>query len=175
MLAKLMFPAHPSACLVLNNFLYPPQLRTLARISAEQIQCHIDSLSPHKAPGPDRIPNSVLKFCAGIITPHLVPIYRAILHLKVYPTQWRESTTCVLRKPGKCYESSLSHPAELSHALTTTTGRAENSFLSISLYPLSYPLTLIPKSPTIIKYPERGPPPCSDPRTAKASRHPQLG
>ena len=99
-LAKLMFPTHPSTCLVLNNFLYPSQLHTPASILAEQIRWHIDSLSPHKAPGPDGIPNSVPKFCASIITPHLIPIYRAILHLKVYPAQWRESTTCVLRKPG---------------------------------------------------------------------------
>ena len=101
MLAKLMFPTRPSTCSVPNGFLYPPQLRTLARISAEQIRRHINGLSPHKAPGPDGIPNSVLKFCTDIITPRLIPIYRAILRLKVYPTQWRESTTCVLRRPGK--------------------------------------------------------------------------
>ena len=79
MLAKLMFPAHPSVCLIPNNFPYPPQLRTPARISAEQVWCHIEGLSPHKAPGPDGIPNAVLKFCADIVTPYLVLIYRAIL------------------------------------------------------------------------------------------------
>ena len=79
MLAKLMFPAHPPDCSVPSVFSYPPQLCAPARISAKKIWCHIEGLSPQKVPGPDGVPNVVLKFCADIITPHLVPIYQAIL------------------------------------------------------------------------------------------------
>ena len=43
----------------------------------------------------------VLKTCADILIPYLVPIFRTVLKLKVYPDVWKESITCVLRKPGK--------------------------------------------------------------------------
>ena len=101
MLARLMFPARPTNYTTPSDYPYPAQLPTPARISAVQIQRHIAGLRPYKASGPDGIPNIVLKSCADIITPYLVPVYHAILRLKVYPARWRDSVTCVLRKPGK--------------------------------------------------------------------------
>jgi len=43
----------------------------------------------------------VLKKCIDKIVDRLYYIYRAIFELDVYPDEWRESTTVVLRKPGK--------------------------------------------------------------------------
>ena len=79
MLAKLMFPARPADCYTPSDYPYPPQLPTPTRISATQIRHHIEGLSLHKAPGPDGIPNVVLKACADVLIPYLVPIYRTIL------------------------------------------------------------------------------------------------
>jgi ribonuclease HI len=101
MLVKLMFPDRPTACSVPDDYSYPPQLQAPASITADQIRRHIGGLSPYKAPGPDGIPNVVLKMCADIITPYLVSIFRAVLKLQLYPDSWKESTTCILRKPGK--------------------------------------------------------------------------
>lgn len=104
MLAKLMFPVCPTTnCTLPSDYAYPAQLPTLVRISAMQVQCHIERLSPHKAPGPDGIPNVVLKLCMDILIPYLVCIYCAILWLKIYPAWWRDSvtSTCMLWKPGK--------------------------------------------------------------------------
>ena len=101
MLVKLMFPAHPTACSIPDDYSYPPQLQAPASISAEQVRRHLGGLSPHKAPGPDGIPNVVLKTCTDILIPYLVPIFRAVLKLQVYPDGWKESITCILRKPGK--------------------------------------------------------------------------
>ena len=44
---------------------------------------------------------SCLKHVQAFSSPYLVPIYRAILRLKIYPAKWKDSTTCVLWKPGK--------------------------------------------------------------------------
>ena len=74
MLATLMFPTHLTTCSVLTSFDYLMWLPTPDGITAEQIQHHIGSLSPYKALGLDRIPNMVLKSCAGTIVPYLVPI-----------------------------------------------------------------------------------------------------
>lgn len=58
-------------------------------------------LKPFKAPGPDGIPNAVLKECIESIIHHVYYIFRAILELRVYPDSWKHFTTAVLRKPGK--------------------------------------------------------------------------
>ena len=55
----------------------------------------------YKAPGPDRIPNVVLRECTGTLTDHLYFIFRVIFELNVYPDEWRESITIILRKLGK--------------------------------------------------------------------------
>ena len=100
MLAGLMFPAKPSSCAVAATE-YEDQLPTPQRITEDQIRRHIAHLSPYKAPGADEIPNVVLKMCAELITPYLLQIFQAALELRVYADQWRDITTCVLRKPGK--------------------------------------------------------------------------
>ena len=52
-------------------------------------------------PGADEILNIVLKKSAELITLHLLQIFRAVLNLHVYPSQWKDIIMCVLRKPGK--------------------------------------------------------------------------
>ncbi|KAJ3912614.1 hypothetical protein F5877DRAFT_22979, partial [Lentinula edodes] len=56
-------------------------------------------LKLYKAPGPDGIPNIILKKCAGMLAPYLCEIYNAIGYLKAYPKEWLNSTTVVIRKP----------------------------------------------------------------------------
>jgi len=59
------------------------------------------ALSPWKAPGLDGIPNSVLKENADELSPHLACIYSAAIELNLYHQTWKDSITCVLKKPGK--------------------------------------------------------------------------
>ncbi|KAA1478292.1 hypothetical protein DENSPDRAFT_748331, partial [Dentipellis sp. KUC8613] len=58
-------------------------------------------LSPYKAAGDDGIPNAVYKECSDDLVPYLGPLYRATFALNLYPSEWKDSTTVVLRKPGK--------------------------------------------------------------------------
>ena len=55
---------------------YPNPLPDPPTITKEQILTHIANLSPHKAPGPDGIPNIVLKESSEIITAPLTNIYK---------------------------------------------------------------------------------------------------
>ena len=66
-----------------------------------QIQNQIAKLSPYKAPGPDGIPNIVLKECVKLLITPLTNIFNAIIQLNTYYNPWREFTTIVLRKPFK--------------------------------------------------------------------------
>ena len=51
--------------------------------------------------GPDGIPNEVYRRCADLLLPYLGRLYRATFDLSYYPAAWKESTTVVLRKPGR--------------------------------------------------------------------------
>ena len=95
MLATLMFPARPES-VTLQEESYDEPLPNPQIITESQIRRHISRLSPYKAPGPDGIPNIVLKKCAKLILPYLLQIFRAVLSLNIYPDQWREIETCVL-------------------------------------------------------------------------------
>ena len=100
MLAKLMFPARPDGCVV-PELEDDNQLPSPGSITEEQIQRHLTRLHLYKAPGADGIPNVVLKKSAELIVPYLLQIFKAALSLQTYASQWRDITTCVLRKPGK--------------------------------------------------------------------------
>ncbi|KAJ3846212.1 hypothetical protein EV368DRAFT_23669, partial [Lentinula lateritia] len=78
-------------------------------------------LKLYKAPGPDGIPNIILKKCAGMLVPYLCEIYNAIGYLKAYPKEWLNSTTVVIRKPArKSYSFPKSYcPIALINTLAT--------------------------------------------------------
>jgi ribonuclease HI len=101
MLADYMFPKCPESCMTTPDHEYDTQLPARQEITEDQVRRHIQSLSPYKAPGPDEIPNIVLKECADLLLPYLGKIFRAIIGLQVYPATWKEAITCVIRKPGK--------------------------------------------------------------------------
>jgi hypothetical protein len=54
-----------------------------------------------KAPGPDGVINKILHITATQIAPHLTRIFNWSLRLGYCPAHFRQSTTIVLRKPGK--------------------------------------------------------------------------
>ncbi|KIJ57560.1 hypothetical protein HYDPIDRAFT_67603, partial [Hydnomerulius pinastri MD-312] len=51
--------------------------------------------------GPNGVSNSVFSNCAGILTPHLGPVFRGTFTLEYYTEQWKISSTVALRKPGR--------------------------------------------------------------------------
>ncbi|KAJ3743041.1 hypothetical protein DFH05DRAFT_1365583, partial [Lentinula detonsa] len=74
------------------------QLPSPPPITMQQVIEIFQKLKPYKAPGPDAIPNVVLKQCTS---PYVTKIYNAIGDLKAYPRIWLESDTVVIRKPAR--------------------------------------------------------------------------
>jgi hypothetical protein len=102
MLARVMFPGKPRAGINPGNPEYDNQLQNWGNIMPTQICRNIDKLSPHKATGTDKIPNIVLKKCAGTIIPFLTQIYRAVFSLSIYVDHGKKSSCAY-------YESQESH------------------------------------------------------------------
>ena len=99
-LASAFFPPPPTTPLIPHTY-YPEPSNIFRYFTRMQIKNAAKKLNAFKAPGPDGIPNIVLKRCIDILANRLYYIFRAIFELNVYPDEWRESITVVLRKPGK--------------------------------------------------------------------------
>ena len=69
--------------------------------SLDQVRRCIHKLHPHKARGPDKIPNIVLRNAVELIAPLLHRCLQATLSLKYFPAAWRSWSTIVLQKPGR--------------------------------------------------------------------------
>jgi hypothetical protein len=73
------FPPPPAASSVPPDYRYPKPVPYKPKFTKEQIHRTIRKLSPYKTPGPDGIPNVVLKQCADVLLDHLYHIYNATL------------------------------------------------------------------------------------------------
>ena len=58
-------------------------------------------LKPDTAPGPDGIPNRVLKACSETLTELLTPLFQACVNLGYHPRAFRTAHTITLKKAGK--------------------------------------------------------------------------
>ena len=100
LLAKTLFPPPPESSSVPANFVYPDPAEKWTPITREHLVEAIRKLNGFKAPGPDGIANIVFKKCP-ILIDRLLYIFNATLQLDTYYDPWRESTTVIIRKPGK--------------------------------------------------------------------------
>jgi hypothetical protein len=83
-------------------------------VTREQIRAQLKNTraEPFKAPGPDGVPNIVLRNCADTIVDRLYYIFEAMLERGFLYKPWKVSNTVVLRKPGK--PRSSPHPPHAS-------------------------------------------------------------
>ena len=70
------------------------------KISSQGIAKLLSDLQPHKAPGPDCIPNTVLKSCANNIAPALSLIYQRSLDTGTLPSDWLTANISAAFKKG---------------------------------------------------------------------------
>lgn len=95
------FPAPPDADLTdIHRTEYNGQTE-MPPITEKEVVDAIRAVSPLKAPGPDGIANRALQAGDGLLTPHLTRVFNRSLRLSYCPEHFRQSTTVVLRKPGK--------------------------------------------------------------------------
>ncbi len=99
-LKKALIPTSHAADLSdLTNFVYPNDL-PMPRITQKEIFQTGNSLHTNKAPGPDQIPNEVIKVIMPEITGHLEQIFNDSLSISYYPAHFRKSVIVILRKLG---------------------------------------------------------------------------
>lgn len=99
-LKKVLLPAPHSADLSdLINFQYPNDL-PMPRITQKEILQTGKYLRTKKVPGPDQIPNEVLKVIMPEINSHLEQIFNDSLSIGYYPSHFKESIIIILRKEG---------------------------------------------------------------------------
>ena len=70
-------------------------------MTKEELEDTIRKLPNGKAPGPDRIPNEVIKLIALVISKDLAQAISHCLADRSLPLRYKESTTVVLRKDRK--------------------------------------------------------------------------
>ncbi|KAI0997925.1 hypothetical protein K3495_g10264 [Podosphaera aphanis] len=82
--------------------IYPDELHTVTRIiTSAEIEEILGQLPSDKAPGPDGIPNRLLKNCKETLSKVLADLFNACLTHGYHPKGFKESTTIVLRKSQK--------------------------------------------------------------------------
>ena len=99
-LAKTLFPPPPPSSSIPTDYNYPDPAEDWTPITRDQLIQTIRKLNAYKAPGPDGVANIVFKKCP-ILIDRLFPIFNVVFELNTYYEGWRESTTVIIRKPGK--------------------------------------------------------------------------
>ena len=144
-LSKTFFPSPPSADLSdIPNTNYPEPVRTNLNITSIQVKRAIEKLAPNKAPGPDEIPNHILKRCLSTLEHHILALAQQSLATGHFPQPFKETTTLVLRKPNK---PNYTRPnAYRPIALENTIGKVLESIMADHISYLCETFNLIPKN-----------------------------
>ncbi len=103
-------PTHPQ-----SNF-----FMLVIKILPNEIFCALAGLNPQKAYGPDGIPPIVLKYCASVLTPCLVKLFRLCLSTSTFPSCWNYAYEQPVPKKGDRSNPSNYHPIALLSRLSIT-------------------------------------------------------
>jgi hypothetical protein len=80
---------------------YGDPINVAQEVTEDEILNAVARVAPDKAPGPDAIPNRLLKECGKALAPTLRRVFTACLRLSYHPRCCKQSITVVLRKEGK--------------------------------------------------------------------------
>ncbi|XP_046659151.1 uncharacterized protein LOC124353261 [Homalodisca vitripennis] len=54
-------------------------------VTCEEVETRLSRLDENKGPGPDGIPPAILKYCGGILAPHITDYFNALISLGIFP------------------------------------------------------------------------------------------
>lgn len=129
MFKEAFFPPLPTADLTdIRGFTYPEPEESRMEITAEEVSKAITRVKADKAPGPDGIPNRILKILGTTLVERLLPIFNACATLSYHPRTFKEATTIVFKKPGK--DDYTDPKAYRSIALLNTMGKILESIMA---------------------------------------------
>jgi len=72
--------------------------------SVEEVKAAARRLPNGKAPGPDGIPNEVLKVAVGLFPQYFTEMYNSCTRSAYYPPDWKTANLVLLRKQGKALD-----------------------------------------------------------------------
>ncbi len=100
-LRKVLFPQPRAADLTdLEDYIYPTPC-DMPPITEWEVSEAIRSSKADNAPGPDQLPNRVLKLGSQLLIPVLTRLFQASIDLQYWPDQFKQATVVVLRKEAK--------------------------------------------------------------------------
>lgn len=139
------FPLPPPADLSdIEGADYPDPVPSPPRITLSQLETAIQKLAAKKAPGPDEIPNLVLKKCYNELKNHLLILAQESFEAGHFPSIFKESTTLVIRKPKK---PDYTRPnAYRPIALERTIGKVLESIIAETISYLTETYELLPSN-----------------------------
>jgi exonuclease III len=80
---------------------YPESVDHEQEIKETEIHEALRQVTNDKAPGPDQIPNRIIKSASAWLVPKLLPVFNATIRNGYHPVEWKKATTLALRKPNK--------------------------------------------------------------------------
>lgn len=102
MLKEFLFPTSFTPDLTdIEHAVYPREAECPQSISQDGLYAALRRQHPDKAPGPDGIPNRVLKALTPSIVNWLHPLIQACVHLSYHPRVFKAANTIALKTPGK--------------------------------------------------------------------------
>jgi ribonuclease HI/exonuclease III len=123
------FPPAPDVDLSdIENYEYPNPINIPQRISVRELHRAISKTKKDSAPGPDGIPNRIVKLIARDTPEILLRLFQACLDRGIHPTAFKKATTIIIRKFRK---ENYSDPAAYRPiALLNTLGKTLESIIS---------------------------------------------
>ena len=125
------------------NSMYPEPVTTDPEIQEQEVYDALRRVKADKAPGPDQIPNSILKATKEWLVPRLATVFNAALRLGHHPCDWKQAVTLALRKPRKENYSQLK--AYRPIALLNTMGKLLEAVIARRLSHLAETHELLPR------------------------------
>ena len=102
-----------------------PRVRLRVRGSLNKIKVEekgvenlLKKIEPHKAPGPDNIPNMVLKQCATSLAPAVTILFQKSLDSGVLPKDWTDANVTPIFKKGDRQSAGNYRPVSLTSVLS---------------------------------------------------------
>ena len=100
--AKVFFLSSPPADLNdIEDTKYSTPVSHNVTITVHQLKTVINKISLNKASGSDEILNRLLKETFEVTKKHLLALMQASINQQHYPKPFKETTTIIIRKPGK--------------------------------------------------------------------------
>ena len=90
------------------------------QVETKGVEKLLHKIQPHKAKGPDNIPNYVLKNCSSTLAPGIALIFQKSLDSSTLPKDWTDANVSPIYKKGDRQSAENYRPVSLTSVLSKT-------------------------------------------------------